>query len=832
MMRRIERMQARGARRAIMAAAAFAAALAILTSCSHGSRPGLGSISLKPALSGLSRAGLGPVVADSQTILPSDMDLSELVYAVQVSNPSATPSIVYGVEETDGSFSFDSLPAGTWVAHATASLASVLVAEGDGNVELAPGGAVTAGLDLAPAMGGTGSLGLELTWTISAELRAELTPLNPSGASIDLALLGTRGPTSFSYAGSASPGIYRLGLMLRDQDAQTWWGTSRIVYICDGAATSARIAVPAGAYKDRTPIAPSTVQARWLYESYMDPTLLMSVQWFGCLGAETFDVYRRESADGWDWPGGFYSLLSGLWPEAWGFVDCHADFPLSPGTYYQYEIVATNAAGTTSFRTPVVYVDPSTPWIGDGDYGILVPYDRTEILIPSRDPFISPTDTITVSLGGDSYDFYVDGQYVTSKGDFSSITVAELGLKPGMHTITALETVNGLAYSSEPLHIAYSPQPLELKWTRDLSSYGTDFWGMAGALSPDGRTLYMHGSDGRVYAMNASTGALDWISANVDGPVSYHQGASVGPDGTIYVGVDGRMSALDPATGALRWTTLSSGYNSAPAIGDGIIYSGGYGDLVAYSAAAGGILFTKAIEPGAELSMPAIGASGNVFVGTETSIYGIGQFGTSILWSSGLESHSSPAIDEAGNIVTGMTPKRYDNGGTPLSTPAETWGPSFGYGSVIGPDGSIYATDENFNLVCYNPNGSLKWGRCDTLNGDYLVNPGAGLPGVTYALESQGWGFPAVAQDGTVYVCSGEIWVHAYDGQDGTRLATFEDFEGYPSTAPIIGNDGVVFVGNDFGIVYAFWGTGSPLASSPWPMAGRDPQHSGNARKD
>jgi outer membrane protein assembly factor BamB len=97
----------------------------------------------------------------------------------------------------------------------------------------------------------------------------------------------------------------------------------------------------------------------------------------------------------------------------------------------------------------------------------------------------------------------------------------------------------------------------------------------------------------------------------------------LGADGSILVGGDeGRLYALDPATGATRWSygTLNALPVPPAVAGNGLIYLPS-NDGNVYVLAANGQLLSKINLDGAtfDVSSPAIGADGTVYIGTRGS---------------------------------------------------------------------------------------------------------------------------------------------------------------------------------------------------------------------
>ena len=96
-----------------------------------------------------------------------------------------------------------------------------------------------------------------------------------------------------------------------------------------------------------------------------------------------------------------------------------------------------------------------------------------------------------------------------------------------------------------------------------------------------GSTVFIGSWDGRFYAIDAETGAQKWaFQAGLD-PVAHNQvgfqSSAAVVDGTVFVGCrDAHVYALDAATGRKKWDypTSKSWVNGTPAVRDGVVYVG------------------------------------------------------------------------------------------------------------------------------------------------------------------------------------------------------------------------------------------------------------------
>ena len=77
------------------------------------------------------------------------------------------------------------------------------------------------------------------------------------------------------------------------------------------------------------------------------------------------------------------------------------------------------------------------------------------------------------------------------------------------------------------------------------------------------------GSETKLYALNASTGALLW---------SYASGGRVlarrGERGGLFRAADGNLYALNASTGAKLWSYAARSGHTSPAVANGVVYVG------------------------------------------------------------------------------------------------------------------------------------------------------------------------------------------------------------------------------------------------------------------
>ena len=336
---------------------------------------------------------------------------------------------------------------------------------------------------------------------------------------------------------------------------------------------------------------------------------------------------------------------------------------------------------------------------------------------------------------------------------------------------------------------------------------------------------------------------------------------TVGPDGTVYIGVEvgaststtpsGRLFALKP-DGTPRWVfTTPDWVDSAPAIAaDGTIYFGCWdGNL--YALRPDGTKKWSYAAKGFIVASPALGADGTIYFGSSGgNLYALNPDGT-LKWSFPALDwiDSSPAVAPDGTIYFGSwdtnfyavrpdgTEKwRYKTGGHVSSSPA------------IAADGTVYVGSRDLNLYAFTAAGALKWNAAlgDTIE----TAPALGADGAIYvtttggrlfALETDGgerWRYPratqtalsplysspAVRADGSIVFGTSSNALYALNA-DGT-LKFRSTLGDWADSSPLVTLDGSIYIGCTDKKLYAFSST-SPLSLTDWPQLHRDVQRTG-----
>jgi len=111
-------------------------------------------------------------------------------------------------------------------------------------------------------------------------------------------------------------------------------------------------------------------------------------------------------------------------------------------------------------------------------------------------------------------------------------------------------------------------------------------------------------------------------------------------------------------------------------------------------------------------------------------------------------------------------------------------------GIVIGNDGTLYFGDGKWDFYALNLDGTLKW-KYHT-GGD-----------ITSA--------PAIAEDGTIYVCAWDDFLHAFYSNNGTRKWKFYARNANIASSPAIAEDGTIY----FGTLWSLGDGGKIFAVNP-----------------
>jgi outer membrane protein assembly factor BamB len=340
--------------------------------------------------------------------------------------------------------------------------------------------------------------------------------------------------------------------------------------------------------------------------------------------------------------------------------------------------------------------------------------------------------------------------------------------------------------------------PGELIWQRTIAEPN----GGASGISADtaGNLYVASGIPSRLYSLSPS-GATNWTHDFAGGAVAPPALAA----GRVYLpAYSGQLHALDES-GQFQWgyTNQSHYIHYPPAIGvDGTIYLAARrkefpaNDLLTCFNPNGSIRWN--LEHGE--GRPMISAAGLLVTATRFGdVLGVRPDG-SIAWQASSGEAGEGALGVSDHLFFGAANQSlfsYNSVGQQqwaFDLPAGGFAPQ---GIALDQSGRAFFQDGAGKFVCLDATGSLAW--------DYSL-PVGGSTG------------PAVASDGTVYVCSqsGELIALSSAGGFLWSFATGEPCYSSPLLLP---NGNVAFTTGE-GKVYLLEGTGAGLAASPWPMVG------------
>jgi outer membrane protein assembly factor BamB len=334
---------------------------------------------------------------------------------------------------------------------------------------------------------------------------------------------------------------------------------------------------------------------------------------------------------------------------------------------------------------------------------------------------------------------------------------------------------------------------MSTKWSHHT---GNADYGLPSPAVADGTVYIGTGQAGQVIAYDASTAHARWTHA---------MGAEVfsSPtvaEGVVYIGSsDGRVTALNGSTGGVIWSFNTGGTvptqetTSSPAVANGIVYAGSMGGLVvALQAADGSPLWSHDLGA-AVVSSPAV-AGGVVYVGAEDgSVYALDASTGATDWSyqTGDKVESSPAV-VGGVVYVGS------NDGKLYALDASTGSVAWSYVTAGAVESSPAVA-----------NGVIFFGSSD--RHVYAVNATTGAKVWRFTAEDSVRSSPAVA-NGVVYVLSDDIGVghstvYALSATTGTAQWSYQTaFYGNQTvftSSPAVSNGGV-YVGSGGDTVYAF----------------------------
>ena len=316
-----------------------------------------------------------------------------------------------------------------------------------------------------------------------------------------------------------------------------------------------------------------------------------------------------------------------------------------------------------------------------------------------------------------------------------------------------------------------------LKWKIELTVTST------ASIGSDG-TVYVGCNSGKLCAVSKD-GSLKWTFQTGSTVVSY---PALGLDGTIYVGsTDNHLYALDPKEGELKWAYETTGPVRLPAaIGrEGTIYlpvvSGQGNSRIDAITPDRRLLWSYEVPENAPISTPAIGLDETLYFGGVKGLYALNAKGN-LKWKYTTQSgiFNTPVVGVNESIVVTSTIPSQENGVDKL----------YSFSSI----------------------GNVEW-----ILDIPRTNP-FGIPAVNASA-------PAIGDDGVIYfgTFDSDLWAVNPDGVLNWKYRTNEAL----LTSPVIGKDGKVYINSFSATLFAIETTSTQGANTAWPMLGQNSAHSG-----
>jgi len=294
-------------------------------------------------------------------------------------------------------------------------------------------------------------------------------------------------------------------------------------------------------------------------------------------------------------------------------------------------------------------------------------------------------------------------------------------------------------------------------------------------------TVYAAGQNDRLYALDETTGAVEWAR---NGSFSGYGTAPAVTDGVVYAPNGSQVAALAAANGTELWThSTGSLVTTATTVVDGTVYAGtNDGTIYALNATTGAEQWTHSV--GIYLEGGIAVADGRVYFGADDgNVYALDAADGSEAWRHPTTGYPFGPTVSNGTVYAGDGDENLY--AIDASTGTEEWTFSVEYPNGIGGhavgDGTVYGVAEDGKLYAVNADtGTERW------NETVGVSNGA----------------PAVAGD-TVYVATkeGELgygdynYVSAFDADTGARLWQYElEWADTPRSSPAVVN-GSFYVG-------------------------------------
>ncbi len=293
----------------------------------------------------------------------------------------------------------------------------------------------------------------------------------------------------------------------------------------------------------------------------------------------------------------------------------------------------------------------------------------------------------------------------------------------------------------------------------------------------------------------------------------------IAEDGTILITTIERLLAIDPDNGSIKWIVdlPSGGHFTTVALGaDGTIYLGAGSKLVAISHTTHAILWTY--DMGENIQAPAIGADSTIYVTSGKDLVAFDPATRSEKWRFTAESviPSSPVAGFHGQVYFATYSTLYSI----KADGTEKWSQALPMlclsAPTVGPDGTIYVPLKPMTfgglsfaggaLMAFSPNGRVKW----TFHIDFW-----------YVYVA-----PLIGDDGTIYLSAEGRVLYALDSYGRLLWERETIYGGWYHSGMTISSDGTLYATFRYYIVAFESSSRGVPANAPWPVVAHDLTHS------
>jgi len=322
--------------------------------------------------------------------------------------------------------------------------------------------------------------------------------------------------------------------------------------------------------------------------------------------------------------------------------------------------------------------------------------------------------------------------------------------------------------------------------------------------------LYIGSTDGRLYALDAATGARIW-AFDAGSPVSSSPAVAGGL--VLFTSADGVTHAVDARDGALEWTFHTGEllpwewgregwdvYLSSPVVQDrSVVFGAGDGSVYALDLQTGEERWRFATSMRIR-STPAVADDAVYVGGGDGVVYRLSLEDGDVQWTHETEGASLRSAEFG-----------FDRKSIIASPAVES-----GLVLVGSRDGHMYALAQESGELVWRMSHDVSWAMSSPAVSDgalfsgtsdglfaHRVDLESGTEAWRIVVDGYTWSSPALVGN-TVYIGDGGGTVHAVDAESGRERWSFRTGGGVYSSPWV--EDGVVYFGADDGVVYALDG--------------------------